>query len=408
MKNYKILENRPELTNEQIIQGMDFNKIKNNAALAKAALLKSLVIKGLLGTVIISSIVYIYKNNEPSITERAQVISADTANIISPAENDSSAIYTGIIIDKKPATVVKYKTAPDNNTVEVAPLPTDTDTIDLATVYNRSVKESGNAFKGYIFPSDEEIQNSFTSAFGQVDIKEINKSLAKINDRLYASKYEVSNNLYMTFLNSLKQSGNIDLLAIAQIDTLKWTDALSFNEPYVRYYHAHPAYHNYPVVNVSYEGAGLFCEWLTLQYNADPKRKFKKVFFRLPSEEEWMTAARAGDTSAIYSWEGKELRNKKGYMMSNFKRGEGDTMGVAGKLNDNADITAPVFSYWKNNFGLYNMSGNVAEMVNEKGIAKGGSWRDNPESLKIAATYTYDGKAQPFVGFRYFTEIIEE
>lgn len=50
-------------------------------------------------------------------------------------------------------------------------------------------------------------------------------------------------------------------------------------------------------------------------------------------------------------------------MMANFKRGRGDNMGVAGALNDNADVTAPVFSYWPNDYGLYNMAGNVSEWV---------------------------------------------
>jgi formylglycine-generating enzyme len=243
------------------------------------------------------------------------------------------------------------------------------------------------------------------TAFGQADIKEINESLAKINDRLYASKYEVSNKLYMTFLHSLKQSNKTDLLSVAQVDTLKWKDALSFNEPYVSFYHSHPAYHNYPVVNINHEAAKLFCEWLTEQYNSDPKRKFKKILFRLPSEKEWMMAAQAGDNSAIYPWEGKDLRNKKGQIMCNFKRELND---IDKKNTDNADITAPVNSYWKNNFGLYTVSGNVAEMINEKGIAKGGSWRDGSEYLKIDAKYKYDGNAQTFMGFRYFAEILEE
>ena len=38
-------------------------------------------------------------------------------------------------------------------------------------------------------------------------------------------------------------------------------------------------------------------------------------------------------------------------------------MGVAGKLNDNADVTAPVYAYWPNDYGLYNMAGNVSEWV---------------------------------------------
>ena len=53
----------------------------------------------------------------------------------------------------------------------------------------------------------------------------------------------------------------------------------------------------------------------------------------------------------------------QGMIRANFVRGKGDFMGIAGSLNDNADITAPVKSYWPNDFGLYNCAGNVAEMV---------------------------------------------
>ena len=49
--------------------------------------------------------------------------------------------------------------------------------------------------------------------------------------------------------------------------------------------------------------------------------------------------------------------------MANFKRGRGDNMGVAGNLNDNADITTTVRAYWPNDYGLYNMAGNVSEWV---------------------------------------------
>ncbi|MDP1747337.1 MAG: SUMF1/EgtB/PvdO family nonheme iron enzyme [Bacteroidota bacterium] len=246
------------------------------------------------------------------------------------------------------------------------------------------------------------------TALGQIHMKEIDESLVKIKDGLYASKYEVSNKLYITFLNSLKRSNKTNLLSIAQIDSVKWTDKLTYNEPYVHYYHSHPAYQNYPLVNISYEGADLYCAWLTEQYNFDKKRKFKKVLFRLPSEKEWILAAQAGDSSAIYPWEGKELRNKKGQVMYNYKRELKDTLWVDGKYIENVDVTAPIKSYWKNNFGLYNMSGNVAEMINEKGIVKGGSWKDDSEYLKIDTKNKYDGNAQTFVGFRYFAEILEE
>jgi len=266
----------------------------------------------------------------------------------------------------------------------------------------------------------------FCSAKSVIEVFTIDgfeKSLSKISDKFYMSKFEVTNLQYRTFLAELKAKGEMDKYRAAQIDSINWRDKYAYNEPYVELYHSHPAYNHYPVVNISYEGAVMYCEWLTEKYNSYEKRKFKKVVFRLPTTEEWKLSAHGGLTNNVYPWKERSLMNSDCKYMCNFQKfgDEGisydaeskkyiathqDTYGIAGSLNDNADITAPVNSYYPNGFGICNVSGNVSEMVSEKGKALGGSYKSPGYDVRIESSEKFE-KNSNHIGFRVCMDVVE-
>ncbi len=214
---------------------------------------------------------------------------------------------------------------------------------------------------------------------------------------LYMSKTEVSNRFYHEFLSSISEEDSLNNLPQSKMWGIH-----KYCEPQIKYYFRHPAYSDYPLVNVTHENAKAYCNWLTKRLNQSFPNQ--KVLVRLPTEKEWEFAARGGNQFAVYPWGTQSMRvekgKNKGKFQANFVLRKGNTM------MDGATITAPVTSYWTNPYGLYCMSGNVSEMVAEKGIVKGGSWNNRADWLQIEKKqYVYS--ASPEVGFRYVVEIIQ-
>jgi formylglycine-generating enzyme required for sulfatase activity len=229
----------------------------------------------------------------------------------------------------------------------------------------------------------------------------------------YIKKTEVTNEEYKVFLNDLKKQGKMDEYKIAYPDSTKWLNRNAYMQPYMEFYFSHPAYDNYPVVNISRQGAILYCKWLTEKFNAKIKNK-NKYFndFRLPCAEEWMLAAKGGHNDAIYPWESKATVDADGNYFCNFKYLESPDAKKT-KTNLESGISPAIVSHFKpNDYGIYDMAGNVAEMVQVYGDStsvsigtKGGSFVDDESHIKIDGPDAYKGitDASPFIGFRPVT-----
>lgn len=242
----------------------------------------------------------------------------------------------------------------------------------------------------------------------------------------YMDETEMSNIDYLEYLYAVSKDSTREFYESALPDTTVWAREMSFNDQYVEQYLRYPGFRNYPVVGVSWRQANDYCKWRTAVVNRELYNKYGKKEgkggipllgkkkkkgaeepavtqntggrvpietgivlpdFRLPTEAEWEYAAKAtigtltvdeNYDNRIYPWNGSSMRRAKGKergeMLANYKRGRGDYAGIAGRLNDKYQTTAPVYEYYPNDFGLYHMAGNVNEWVYD--LYRPNSYRD--------------------------------
>lgn len=173
----------------------------------------------------------------------------------------------------------------------------------------------------------------------------------------------------------------------------------------------------FPVINVSWQDAMAYAEWLSQQTGAR---------YRLPTEAEWEYAARARTTTSRYWGDNPD----QGCAYANAADLDGKQLFVgwtAMQCRDGYIYTAPTGSYRSNDFGLYDMAGNVLEwtcslydknsenapaqscetMTGEREfVIRGGSWNDDPRDVRSADRHRSPPDYRSFfLGFRLVREL---
>ncbi|MGE0089721.1 MAG: SUMF1/EgtB/PvdO family nonheme iron enzyme [Bacteroidales bacterium] len=236
------------------------------------------------------------------------------------------------------------------------------------------------------------------------------EQFVRFENNLFVSKFELSNEEYKLFLTDVRKNASNDEITSLLPDSTMWVKSFeySFNMPYTQLYHWHPSYNDYPVVNLKKEGIESYCNWLTEKYNTDPKREYKKVLFRLPTEAEWMKFSKPLPDHRL-PWYGnfayKMDKNDKPYALANIKVKNYATNSYD-FVFDGGLITVKVGKYEPNSLGLFDIIGNVAEYTSDNKI-KGGSWDSTLDECFIDKTQEYP-ITDPRVGFRLVMEIIEK
>lgn len=245
-----------------------------------------------------------------------------------------------------------------------------------------------------------------------------------INDTLLIDECEVTNISWNEFLFYFKKTNSSAEYKKMLPRQDKQPIENYLNDPFFRFY---------PVVGISYQQALAYCEWRTELLNQRLIDENYKIICRLPSIKEWELIASCGLDTKVFPYgaatnkdlfkikpnSGKYFIHKNNLpysimevnnMIKNFNQNLTPIFRFNCKQETTKFLTQETPNYVYNlpvsSVGLYNMLGNVSEMVAEYGTSKGGSYRHGIEFCKIENSIPYS-EPEDYLGFRTICEIVE-
>jgi formylglycine-generating enzyme required for sulfatase activity len=244
-----------------------------------------------------------------------------------------------------------------------------------------------------------------------------------LDDKLLVDAYELSNLDYRIYESWVLATFGEQVYQKCLPDTSVWRSQAG-GEVFAKNYHRHPAFDNYPVVGLTYEQVTEYAKWRSdrvseiiltkkniLKKEGEPFKneaalkkyvealdKMKDIAlpqYRLLTPEEWSFYATANAPSDYGIDENNkkiQAARKEALPLFNYH--------VGAEMKKNDPLLSPVNAFLPNNFKLYNMVGNVAEMTATKGVSKGGSFIHNLEDCKISKDIAYE-KPENWLGVRF-------
>ena len=290
------------------------------------------------------------------------------------------------------------------------------------------LSDSSNYYYDSIFVKawvdGKEVKNkeAYIYVYEEVDYRSLSadrvndpKGVDKLSAEDFRAKYVIKDSV-MIYPNTLDFQGDY---------------VYSHEETEAEYNFIHEAYDDYPVIGIDWNQANAFCHWRTHIMNQFLASHNEPLMpdFRLPTETEWEYAARGGLDQSPYPWGGPSTRNARGCFLANFKPMRGNYSA------DGGHKAIKVQQYNPNNYGLFDMAGNVSEWTStvfdetsgsytndmdgdnsnlggnfningengpiQRKVIRGGSWKDVAYFVQTSTrTYEYENESSSYIGFR--------